>query len=449
MSKSKEIVCRFAPSPTGPLHVGGVRSALFNFLFAKQQGGKIILRIEDTDKERSKKEYEDDILEGFKWLGLSFDETHRQSQRASEHTKILQQLIDKGAAYVSKEKVEKEGDRAEVIRFKNPNRTIAFEDIIKGRIEFNTTELGDFVIAKSLSEPLFHLAVVADDAAMGITHVIRGEDHISNTPRQILIQEAIGAPQPIYGHIPLLLATDKSKLSKRKHGESVSLKFYREQGYLPQALLNYLALLGWNPGNEQELFSLDDLIKEFKLEKVQKSNAIFNVEKLNWMNKHYLAKESRESAIRKISDKLKENGTLSKLTPAQLTKLSGIVLERVSYYGEAKALADTKEFNYLAENPSYKAESLLWSKHPDKEIAHKHISYVMDVLEKTPEEISAQTAQSAIFPYAEKEGKGDVLWPVRFALSGKERSIDPFNLIAILGKKESLSRLQAALHLLK
>lgn len=274
-----KVITRMAPSPTGNFHVGGARTALFNFLFAKKNNGKFILRIEDTDKERSKKEFEDDIFESLEWLGLKHDEFYRQSERGGVYKSYIEKMLDNGSVYEAEDKV---------IRFKNPNKKVKFDDLVRGEIQFDTTELKDFVIAKSIDEPLYHLAVVIDDFESGITHVIRGEDHISNTPRQILIQEAIGAPRPLYAHLPLILAQDRSKLSKRKHGESVSLDYYRNKGYSTEAVINYLALLGWNPGTEQEIFTLDELIKVFDLSKVHKGGAIFDEKKLAWVNrKHF------------------------------------------------------------------------------------------------------------------------------------------------------------------
>ena len=283
--KNKKIV-RFAPSPTGFLHVGSARSALYNFLFARKNNGKFILRIEDTDKERSKKEFETDIIEGLNWLGLGYDELYRQSERGEVYKSHIEKMLDSGSIFEAEDKV---------IRFKNPNKKVKFNDLVRGEIEFDTTELKDFVIAKSVDEPLYHLAVVIDDFESGITHVIRGEDHISNTPRQILIQEAIGAPRPIYAHLPLILAPDRSKLSKRKHGESVSLDYYRNKGYSPKTIINYLALLGWNPGTEQEIFTLEELINVFDLSRVHKGGAIFDEKKLAWVNKkHFNLAKIRE-----------------------------------------------------------------------------------------------------------------------------------------------------------
>lgn len=293
--KSEKVIVRMAPSPTGKLHIGTARTTLFNYLFARQSEGKFILRIDDTDTERSTSEFEQNILDGLSWLGLEYDELFRQSERTDVYVSYLKKMVENDSVYISKEEIKEEGQRSKVIRLRNPNKKIIFEDLIRGTVEFDTTELGDFVVAKSLEEPLYHLASVVDDIEMNITHVIRGEDGISNTPRQILIQEAIGALRPIYAHLPLILAPDRSKLSKRKHGESVSLDYYRDKGYSPAAIVNYLALLGWNPGTEQEIFTLGELIKVFDIAKVHKGGAIFDEKKLAWVNrKHFNLGRIRE-----------------------------------------------------------------------------------------------------------------------------------------------------------
>ena len=223
-----KVITRFPPSPTGTLHIGNVRTALFNYFFARKNKGQFIVRVEDTDKARSKKEYELNMLESLKWLGLSRDgELWHQSERTDIYKKYLNKLIDEGKAYISQ---ETEGENREVVRFKNPNKIVTFTDLIRGEISFDTTELKDFIIARNINEPVYHLSVVIDDFESNITHVIRGDDHVSNTPRQILIGEAIGAPRPIYAHLPLILAKDRSKLSKRKHGEAVSLDYYQKLG---------------------------------------------------------------------------------------------------------------------------------------------------------------------------------------------------------------------------
>jgi glutamyl-tRNA synthetase len=308
------VITRFPPSPTGLLHVGGARTALFNYLYAKQHGGKFILRIEDTDHERSKKEYENEIVESLRWLGIVWDnaEVWRSSERGETYQSYLTKLIDSGAAYVSREPEKRatppppaslgapphekeEGKMVEVVRFRNPNKRVGWKDMIRGDVSFDTTELKDFVIARSVSEPLYHLAVVVDDFEMGITHIIRGEDHISNTARQMLIQEALGAPAPRYAHLPLVLAADRSKLSKRKHAELASLAHYRSQGISPEAMVNFLALLGWHPSESDasEVLSLSDLLREFRLERVQKGGAVLDVNKLNWLNRQYLKRKGK------------------------------------------------------------------------------------------------------------------------------------------------------------
>jgi glutamyl/glutaminyl-tRNA synthetase len=297
MENTQKIVVRFPPSPTGLLHVGNVRTALYNYLFAKKQGGDFLIRIEDTDRLRSKKEYEENMFEEMRWLNLQHDnpgKEWRQSERTDTYQKYLNQLITSEVAYISE---ESEGENREVVRFKNPGGKIKFDDLIRGEIEIEVDSLGDFIIARNINEPLYHLAVVIDDLESGVTHIIRGEDHISNTPRQILIWKAIAEVSkiplniPQYAHLPMILAPDKSKLSKRKHGEMVSLKYYREKGYEPETIINFIALIGWNPGNDQEIFSLAELVKVFDLTKVQKKGAIFNIEKLDWLNREYLLHE--------------------------------------------------------------------------------------------------------------------------------------------------------------
>src|SRR3989344_4101278 len=228
----------------------------------------------------------ENLFEILEWLGLKYDEFYRQSDRGKIHRTYIEKMLDDGSIYEAEDKI---------IRFKNPYKKVKFNDLVRGEIEFDTTELKDFIIAKSVDEPLYHLAVVIDDFESNITHVIRGEDHISNTPRQILIQETISAPRPIYAHLPLILAPDRSKLSKRKHGESVSLDYYRNKGYSPEAMINYLALLGWNPGTEQEIFTLPELINVFDFSRVHKGGAIFDEKKLAWMNrKHFNLGKTRD-----------------------------------------------------------------------------------------------------------------------------------------------------------
>ncbi len=436
-----KVITRFPPSPTGFLHVGSARTALFNYIYAKQNNGEMLFRIEDTDKERSKKEFEEEQIKSLKWLGIEFDKSKmfRQSERTEVYKKYLKKLIDENKAFISKETEIKEGGRTEVIRFKNPNKKVIFEDIIRGEIEFDTTELGDFVIAKSLDDPLYHLTVVVDDFETGVTHIIRGEDGISNTPRQILIQEAIGAPRPQYAHMPLSLAPDRSKLSKR-YG-AVAVSEYRKKGYLPEALVNYLMLLGWNPGTEQEIFSMSELIKQFDLKKVQKGGAIFDIEKLNWFNKEYIKKMSGEDFKQKVLEFLPES-----LKDKNINKILPIIRERIEKFEDIEIMAKEGEFDYYFENPEYEKEKLVW-KDDNKEIAIKHLNKVIEILETISENESwtAEKIKEKLWDYASEQGRGSVLWPMRYGLSGKDKSPDPFTLAGILGKEEVINRLKIAI----
>lgn len=438
----ENIRVRMPPSPTGLMHIGTARTALFNYLFSKKQGGTFVFRIEDTDRERSKPEYEKDIMDMFAWLGLSYDEFYRQSDRTDIHKKALQKLIDSGHAYISKEEatVDEEGKalRGEVIRFKNPNTTITFTDMVRGDVTFDTTELKDFVIAKSLEEPLYHLAVVVDDIEMGITHVIRGEDHISNTPRQILIIEALGGTRPTYAHLPLVLAPDRSKLSKRKHGEIVSVSHYKSLGYLPEALVNFFAFLGWNPGTDQEIFSLSELIDSFDISKVQKGGAVFNSEKLNWINAQYIKALTDTNFVihaRQFLSSAYENRDITPLIP--------ILKERIVKFSDLKTLEEAGEIEYFFSEPTYDPTILVWKKGtPEK--TKTYLQELEKLVAALPETFTADEAKAALFPYAEANGKGEVLWPLRVALSGKEKSPDPFTLVALLGKDAAIKRIRTA-----
>lgn len=444
MSDTQKVVTRFAPSPTGKLHCGAYRTAIFAYLFARKHGGTFVLRIEDTDKERSTKENEDNIVESLAWLGLEHDVFVRQSEHVARHREVLEQMIADGHAYISKEEAKDgSGVMKEIVRFKNPNIDVAFDDEIKGRVTMNTEDLGDFVIAKNINEPLFHLAVVVDDFDEGVTHVIRGEDHVSNTPRQILIQRAIGAPTPVYAHLPLVLGLDKQKLSKRKG--ALALTEYRDLGYLPEAILNMVAMVGWNPGTEQELFSKDELIEAFDLAKVQKSPAVFNPEKLDWFNREYIKKLDMHDFWTHAHAWLPEREWLKDDEPTReiLKKIEHLLRDRISKFSDIKALFEAGEFDYFFTEPTVSDEMLRW-KDDTLENAKKHLAKVKELLGAIPEEKwNYDSIKTALMPYAETEGKGNVLWPLRVALSGREKSPDPFELASILGKEKVLSRIAA------
>lgn len=443
MTTTKPVITRFAPSPTGLLHAGNYRTALFAYLFARQNKGKFIVRIEDTDKARSKKEYEDNILESLKWLGLEYDEFFRQSERTDIHASYIKKLIDSGHAFISKETPKEPGDRAEVIRFKNPNKKVSWNDSVRGKIEFDTTDLGDFVIARSMTEPVFHLVVVVDDHEMGVTHIIRGEDHISNTPRHILLYEALGLPVPQYVHLPLLLSEDRSKLSKRKG--ALPITAYRDRGFLPAALINYLAMLGWNPGPEakdKEIFSVAELIEIFDLSKIQKSGAIFSDQKLTWYNRQYLLALSDDDFAKILQAKFGPSNS-APVIPAALIPL---IKEKISILEEVTGLiAPGGELSFIHPLPSYNVADLKWKNEVDISATKAHLKVAIDAVSAlSATDFTSATIKNALWSYAEEKGKGNVLWPMRYALSGQARSPDPFVMGGILGKDETLARLTYA-----
>ena len=480
---------RLAPSPTGWFHVGTARTALFNYLFACKNGGKFILRIEDTDRQRSKKKYADDILEGLEWLGLNWDEGPKiggsagpyfQSERTNIYRKYLQQLLDEGKAYYAFDTPEeleaqkeimisqglppkysgkyrnfpqatvkqylKEG-KPSVIRFKMPAKVIKFQDIIRGEVTFNLELFGDIVIAKSFREPLYNFVVVIDDYLMKITHVIRGEDHISNTPKQIAIQEALGLPRPIYAHLPMILGEDRSKLSKR-HG-STALSDYRKKGYLPQAMINFLALLGWHPKEEREIMSIEELISEFDLKRVQKGGAIFNIKKLDWLNAQYLRRIPLPQLTKKVVEYAKEYFPLKKIGEYDSLRLQKIIEVELP---RAKKLSDfiTASDIFFQKSLSYPAELLQWKEMKREEIIEALQDALMIVNKIPGTSFTKETLQIDFYNFINdkesyKKDKGKLLWPLRVALSGKKASPGPFEIAEILEKEETIKRIKQAL----
>ena len=512
---------RIAPSPTGPLHIGTARTALFNYLFAKRYGGVFILRIEDTDLERSKKEWEKDIMEELKWLGLEWDEgpllekegyigdfgPYRQSERREIYKKYIQKLLDEGRAYycfctpeelkakrqyfmsigqppryngkcrnLTKKEIEEclVQKKPYVIRFKNPNKKVVFVDLIHGKIETDSSEFGDIVIAKDEQTPLYNLAAVIDDFEMKITHVIRGEDHIPNTPKQILLYEALGLPSPKFAHLPLILGSDRSKLSKR-HG-AVALKEYKKEGFLPEALINFMAFLGWNPDQDREIYSLRSLIKEFSLEKCQKSSAIFNKKKLVWYNGFYIRQKNidkltqlclpylieAELVVPQIESKkyppvfgadtisqifvIKDTGEIIEFD--KIKKIIAIYQERLKVLSELPELVDF----FFKREIVYPKELLKWKDAEDKDIlsALRKAEKVLKEIEE--ENWGAEFLKKVLVEEAERFKVGDrgyFLWPIRVALTGKEASAPPFKIAEILGKEKAIIRIKRAQELLK
>jgi len=404
------------------------------------------MRFEDTDKVRSNKEYEAVALEALKSLGLDFDHgPFRQSERTDTYIKAIETLIENGAAYVA-EKSEGEDD-GNVIRFKNPNKEITFTDIIRGEITIDTTDFGDFVIARSDKSPLYHLTVVVDDLEMGITHVIRGEDHITSTPRQMLLIEALGGILPTYAHLPLIVGEDKKKLGKR-HG-AVTYQEFRDLGYIPAGIINYLALLGWNPGDDREFFTKEELIEEFSLERVNNSPAKFSYEKLDSVNKHHILEMPEDEYENEVQKFLKANTEGDNLVASanfpQLVRL--VIRERIHKFSDVTSMFAGGELDWFMHEPDLEADKLMW-KDTSPENTRKHLEHAIHVFQEISH-WSSEAAKEAMWEYAERNGKGEVLWPLRFTLTGQDKSPDPFTVAYLLGKEETLNRLNTAVELLE
>lgn len=472
---------RFAPSPTGYLHLGGARTALFNFLFARKEKGIFILRIEDTDKERSKEEFAEDIIDSLSWLGLHWDEGPiRQSDRLDLYQKVIEELISRGYAYYcfcSKEELElrrqEQISRGElpkypgicrrfskeeinsklsqnipyVIRLKVPEKKVKFKDYFRGDITYDFSLLGDFVIAKSEREPLYLLATPVDDHYQGITHIIRGEDHLSNTPKQLLIFQYLEWKPPIFAHLPLILGKDKRKMSKR-HG-ALSIREYRQNGYLPEAILNFLVLLGWHPRTENEIITLPEMIQKFSLDRVQKRPTVFSPEKLIFFNKHYLKQKSNEELL-VILDfssygqfvnshfQAKNNNLYSK---EKLLNIIELGKERAATLNEILTSVDFffLEFDYDKELLSWNNFSLVKT----KEILQKLKNMLEKLSEFTIEQIKL-ILENLVVEF-NLDNRGPVYWPFRVALSGKNTSPPPFILAEIFGKEMTLKLIQKAI----
>lgn len=465
---SKPVRVRFAPSPTGPLNIGGARTALFNWLFARHEGGAFVLRIEDTDAVRSKREYEENIKESLAWLGLSWDEFHRQTDRTDRYAEGLERLLDEDKAYFcfctpeelereretqlsqglppvyggrcraipKEERARRAGAEKGVIRLKVPEKRVSFADIVRGEVSFDTKLIGDFIIAKGTREPLYNFAAAVDDFEMGISHVIRGEEHISNTPRQMLIQEALGLDEVTYAHLPLILRPDRKKLSKRDLAKS--LLDYRTEGYLPAALVNFLALLGWHPREDREVFSLEDLAKEFSLDRAQKAGAIFNPEKLEWLNGLYIRNMSDAALAEALRPLVPEGWSAS--PDGRFEKAIALEKERM------KTLLDFKQHAALFfALPEYEGKLLSWKGTPLADVQGT-LAALRDALAAVPDAgFTGETVAAAVAPITERAGRGQALWPLRVALSGQAASPGPFEIAVALGKAESLRRIAVAL----
>src|SRR3990167_720530 len=469
---SVEVKTRFAPSPTGYLHIGGARTALFNWLFARNQKGKFILRIEDTDVARSTEESTQAILDGMQWLGLDWDEgPYYQSKRFDiyrEHAYKLLEMDKAYKCYCTAEELEQRrkdalaqgkppkydgrcrnnppsphGDRFQIcpqkggfaIRFKVSPGTTLVKDVIKGNVAFDNNEIEDLIILRSDGTPTYNLCVVVDDATMKITHVIRGDDHLNNTPKQILLYEAFGYLVPIFAHLPMILGSDKTRLSKR-HG-ATSVMAYKEMGYLPHALVNYLARLGWSHG-DQEIFSIEELIDKFSLENVGKSSGVFNPEKLLWLNHHYIKEAKPHELVLLLIPFLEAKGYKT-AADERLPNIVKTVQERSKTLIE---MADAAEF-YFKEDIAYEEKAAQKFLTQDMiEIFETLISRFENLSDFTHETIEA-VFNNIINDRGIKLGK--IAQPVRIALTGGTVSPGIFEVIEIFGKEKTVARLKKAI----
>ncbi len=426
MTKSTVRV-RFAPSPTGYLHVGGARTALFNWLYARRVGGQFLLRIEDTDKQRSTDEHTQVILDGLTWLGLDWDEEPVfQGARVKRHQEVADKLLAEGKAYME------EG----AIRFRLPPGEIAWDDAVHGPISFQGEDIKDFVILRSDRTPIYNFAVVVDDVDMRISHVLRGDDHISNTPKQIALYRALGAALPVFGHVPMIHGPDGKKLSKRHGAEAVG--DYQHMGILPAAMRNFLALLGWSPGGDREIMTLEEMIGLFSLEGIQKKPAIFDMTKLEWMNGQYLSMASAEQLYPLVSPQLAQLG-LNGNKDAVLKAIAAVktrsrttldVAQQVAVRLDAKFVAfDDKAKKEIAKDPAgYKAS----------------LAASLAVLRKT--DWTPEALEKTLRALADEKGvaAGKIFQPIRIALTGGTVSEPVNELLYVVGKEAALKRLQAA-----
>lgn len=451
---TKHIITRFPPSPTGHAHIGSYRTAIFNYLFARKYGGNFLLRIEDTDKARSRKEYQDGIIESLEWLGVEYDDFSIQTENVQKHTEAMTSMIERGLAYISREEAKDgSGVMKDVVRFKNPNKVVMFKDLILGDISVDTTDLGDFVIGRNIEDPLYHLAVIVDDLNSGVTHVIRGVDHISNTPRQILLIEALGGVIPTYAHIPLVLGEDKQKLSKRKG--ALSVLEYKKRGYLPQAILNAATFIGFNPGGEKEVYTKDELVEIFDITRVQKAGAVFNPVKLDWFNQEHMKLLSEAEYLEQVRAFVPED-IKGSILDTVLDKVLIAQRDRLVYFGQTGDVLVEASYVYTdIDTPTTDLllvpEKLRKDKTVTVESTKQILSQVLDIIKNIEEKDfnTVETIKSQIWDFAEKEGRGIVLWPLRIALTNKEKSFDPFTTLWILGKEKAIQRIEKAVQALQ
>ena len=469
----EKVVTRFAPSPTGFMHVGNIRAALYEWLWARKNNGVFILRIEDTDKEREVKGSIAHIIESLKWLGIDYDEgpdidgphaPYIQSQRLEIYKKYAKILIEKGCAYpdpYTKEQLESFRKKAEEkkkaflyreyrpekfetwdgtkpLRFKTPEiKSYHWHDEVFGDLSAGPEMLDDFILIKSDGYPTYNFAHIVDDIEMGINIVMRGQEYIASTPKYLSVYEALGVQPPSYAYLPHIMATGGNKKLGKRDGAKDILD-YKKEGYLPDAMLNFLAFLGWNPGGEREIFTRKELIEIFDITRIQVSGAQMNLEKLDWMNKEHIKLLPQEEIEKNILEQLPANMRNTKLIP--------IILDRISKWSDVGALAGAGELDMFFEASQIRKEKLIFKNTTPEKIS-ENLKSALEALEKIPAgEFTDANIKNTLMALAEKlESRGELLHPVRYALSGKDKSPDPFTIAGVIGKNETISRLQKAI----
>jgi len=468
------IVTRFAPSPTGFMHVGGVRTALYAWAWARKNNGRFILRIEDTDKAREVAGSIPHIIESLKWLGIEWDEgvdiggphaPYLQSERLDSYKKYARILIEKGYAYsdpYSEEEVAafraqaeaekklflyrdhrppttEDWDGTKPLRFKVPEiKSYVWHDAVRGELSAGEEALDDFILIKSDGYPTYNFAHIIDDLEMGVTHIMRADEFIASTPKFLSLYDALGITPPIFVTLPPILAPEGNKKLGKRDGAKDILE-YKKEGYLPDAMVNFLAFLGWNPGGDQEIMTPKEIVEHFSIERIHKSGAMLNDEKLLWMNKEHLRRASREEQFAAI--RVYMNGFPDEM----LMRLLPTVIDRINTYGELVSIVEP-EFGFFIKRPAVEKEKILY-KDDEASVALNHLKKIEEMLE-TLDFSSPESVKLGIMPYAEAQGKGSVLWPLRMSLSGQEKSVDPFTILYVLGKDESRARIESACHML-
>ena len=430
-----DIRVRFAPSPTGKVHIGNIRAAIYNWLYARHTGGKFLLRVEDTDLERSTPEAIEALFACMEWLGLDYDEPPvYQTKNLQRHLDCVQRLLSDGRAYEC-ERTSRDGKTGKVVMFRMPKEgTLAYDDIVKGRMEKKAEDVPDFAIVRSDGSPIFHLANVVDDIDQGITHVIRGDDHVENTFKHLELFRALGAPPPRYGHLSMIVNAQGKPYSKRDGAAFVGE--FREQGYLPEALFNYLLLLGWNPGDNREVLTRDEMVELFDIEKVHVTAARFDIKKLQWMNGEYIRRAPRETYRAKMLEKLREAGYAPEEGPA-LDMLMDQMQVRTKFWNDIPAMAAP----FFTDD--YPVDEKAVEKRLRKPGVKELLLDLADRFERL-EPFTAAAGEAMVKELSQGGGMGPWVHPIRVAVSGRGEGIGLFEMCEILGRERTVARLRRA-----